>query len=193
VAIIPAHRRGGQARFGRACSVYPIAARRQAVGVQVVGRFDIASAGYRLAEVAGFHLPLVDPVGVGDAADPVVVVVVVVVHLHDGVLLTQGTQVQVALQQPQQLPAVGLQVVLELVVGPPTRLGAAERVGERIEGGTGGTKGVLGQLGQQGSSSSACIGLFLARFGSSTPEPTRKGPLRVVTRPNPVAKSHHAA
>jgi hypothetical protein len=59
----------------------------------------------------------------------------------------------VALQQPQQLPAVGLQVVLELVVGPPTRLGAAERVGERIEGGTGGTKGVLGQLGQQGSSS----------------------------------------
>jgi hypothetical protein len=129
-----------------------------------VGRFDTASAGYRLrapvarqaqrvtapcrtpsadAEVAGFHLPVVDSVGVGDAADPVVVVV----RLRDGVLLTQGTQVQVA---SQQLPAVGLPVVLELVVGPPTRLGAAERTGERIEGGTGGTKGVLGQLGQQG-------------------------------------------
>jgi hypothetical protein len=48
----------------------------------------------------------------------------------------------VLVQASQQLSAVGLQVVLELVVGPSAGLGAGEGGDKGIEGGAGGAAGV---------------------------------------------------
>jgi hypothetical protein len=91
----------------------------------------------QVANIARLHLPMADPVGVDDRADA---------PGSDGVLLTQGAQVQVVLeQQPRHLPAVGLQMLLELVMGPAVCLGAGEGGGQGSEGGTGASKGVLGQ------------------------------------------------
>src|SRR5262245_8705238 len=75
-------------------------------------------------------------------------------------------------QQPQQLPAACLQVLLELVVGPAADLGACKGGGQRLEGGTGASKGVLGQPAQHSVVAGVVVvGLHRAlsrRFGPST-------------------------
>jgi hypothetical protein len=91
-----------------------------------------------VADVALLYFLVADPISVGDRQHPAVGS-----RTLDDVLLAEGTQVQMVLVQPsQQLSAVGLQVVLELVVDPPAGLAACEGDDKGIEGDAGGAEGV---------------------------------------------------